>query len=150
MLQVIPEAKAEEEPVAEVVGLETPKPSSTPTARPTAVPTVKPTPQPSVKAEAKGSVREIAYNLTVAKWGADQWPAMELLIKKESGFNPYAMNPSSGACGLPQSLPCSKLLNKCGSLDNHSCQVQWMVDYVSNRYGTPQGAIAFHAKNNWY
>lgn len=68
---------------------------------------------------------------------------MRQIINNESGSNPYAINKSSGACGIPQALPCSKLLNKIGSLENIAGQVQWMIDYVSDRYTTPKNALYF-------
>lgn len=71
------------------------------------------------------------------------------LIGKESGCNPGAVNRSSGACGIPQALPCSKLpcpLDATGAV----CQLQWMENYVARRYGGWEQARAFHARNNWY
>lgn len=69
------------------------------------------------------------------------------LIKKESGCNPRAVNSSSGACGIPQSLPCSKM--GC-SLDNPVCQLRWMQSYVKGRYGSWENALSHHRANNWY
>lgn len=71
------------------------------------------------------------------------------LIGKESGCNPGAVNRSSGACGIPQALPCSKLpcpLDATGAV----CQLNWMERYVAGRYGSWAAARAFHARNNWY
>lgn len=69
------------------------------------------------------------------------------LIRRESGCNPNAMNPSSGACGVAQELPCGK--SGC-SLGDGACQVKWMNSYVQSRYGTWAGAVAWHNANNWY
>jgi uncharacterized protein YabE (DUF348 family) len=71
------------------------------------------------------------------------------LIGKESGCNPGAVNRSSGACGIPQALPCSKLpcpLDAAGAV----CQLKWMNNYVLNRYGSWAAARAFHASRGWY
>ncbi|HMS31226.1 MAG TPA: G5 domain-containing protein, partial [Candidatus Saccharibacteria bacterium] len=71
------------------------------------------------------------------------------LIGKESGCNPGAVNRSSGACGIPQALPCSKLpcpLDATGAV----CQLTWMEDYVLRRYGSWAAARAFHATRGWY
>lgn len=71
------------------------------------------------------------------------------LIGKESGCNPGAVNRSSGACGIPQALPCSKLpcpLDATGAV----CQLNWMENYVQNRYGSWAAARAFHATRGWY
>jgi TolA-binding protein len=70
--------------------------------------------------------------------------ATRTLIAKESGCRPGAVNPSSGACGIPQAYPCSKLpcsLNDAGAV----CQLQWMQNYVMQRYGSWESALSF-----WY
>ncbi len=73
------------------------------------------------------------------------------IVKHESGFNHTVYNRGgSGACGLPQSLPCSKLLNKCGTLENIDCQIEWILDYTDNRYGTPNEAWVFWQDNRWW
>lgn len=69
------------------------------------------------------------------------------LIQRESGCNPNAINPSSGACGVAQELPCGK--SGC-SLGDGACQVKWMASYVTSRYGSWAGAVNFHDANNWY
>jgi len=76
-----------------------------------------------------------------------QWLHASELIARESSFNPGAINPTSGACGLAQALPCSKM--KC-ELTDIDCQLRWIGDYVANRYGTFKEAIAWHDANNWY
>lgn len=71
------------------------------------------------------------------------------LIGKESGCNPGAVNRSSGACGIPQALPCSKLpcpLDASGAV----CQLNWMERYVMGRYGSWAAARSFHANRGWY
>lgn len=70
---------------------------------------------------------------------------MQNLLMKESGFNPQAVNPTSGACGLFQALPCSKMGGM--GIDN---QIAWGIGYIRNRYGTPSGAWNFWLANNWY
>lgn len=86
----------------------------------------------------------------------DEWIAMagitdianaKELIRRESNCNPNAVNPSSGACGVAQELPCGK--SGC-SLGDGACQIAWMQRYVNGRYGGWAGAIAFHNANNWY
>jgi hypothetical protein len=67
------------------------------------------------------------------------------LIMRESGCNPNAVNRSSGACGIPQALPCSKL----GTNDPIE-QIRWMQNYVFARYGSWANAVAFHNSHNWY
>lgn len=69
------------------------------------------------------------------------------LIRRESGCNPNAVNPTSGACGVAQELPCGK--SGC-SLGDGACQVKWMNTYVLARYGSWANAVGFHNRNNWY
>jgi len=69
------------------------------------------------------------------------------LIGKESGFNPFAVNPTSGACGVCQSLPCAKMNCELSDID---CQLDWQWNYIANRYGTITKALAFHQINGWY
>ena len=49
------------------------------------------------------------YILNTYGWGDDQWFALEQLWTRESGWNHLAVNPSSGATGIPQSLPGDKM-----------------------------------------
>lgn len=67
------------------------------------------------------------------------------LIMKESGCNPNSVNKSSGACGIPQALPCSKL----GTSDPIA-QIQWMQNYCVRRYGSWAGAVAHFRNVGWY
>lgn len=92
------------------------------------------------------------YNwMSIAGIADRELDAAYKLIMEESGCNPYARNPSSGAYGIPQSLPGNKMA-KYGSdwQSNPITQLMWMNEYVHNRYGSFQGALNFHYKNNWY
>jgi hypothetical protein len=71
------------------------------------------------------------------------------LIARESSFNEFAINPTSGACGLAQSLPCEKMTRTC-ALEDIDCQLEWIGNYVENRYGSFQEAVRFQDTNNWY
>jgi len=75
------------------------------------------------------------------------WQDAAELIGKECGFDPGAINPSSGACGLAQALPCTKM--GC-SLADINCQLDWQWEYVANKYGTITKALAFHRVKGWY
>lgn len=67
------------------------------------------------------------------------------LIRRESGCNPNAVNRNSGACGIPQALPCSKL-----GTNDPIAQIRWMQNYVISRYGGWAQAVAWHNSHNWY
>lgn len=81
------------------------------------------------------------------RWGSSQWESFHAIIQKESGWNHLAINKSSGACGLVQSLPCSKLGD---NWEDPRHQIMWGIDYIENRYGTPHEALDFHRLHNWY
>ena len=80
-------------------------------------------------------------------WNYADW---QILIHKESSWNTHAVNKSSGACGLAQALPCQKMLNVIGTLDNYQGQIDWMADYLQNRYGNPTNALNHHLNVGWY
>jgi phage-related protein len=103
------------------------------------------------------TIVELAQAMVAARWGMGQWPAFNALEMREAGYNPFATNPSSGAFGIPQALPPSKLppaarsLSVAGSLMNMAAaQLQWMLGYISDRYGNPAGAWAHEQAFNWY
>lgn len=75
-------------------------------------------------------------------WGYADW-----LVQKESGWNPNARNRSSGACGLAQALPCSKVP---GDPHNPVNSLNWMNSYVKGRYGSWANAVAHSKSKGWY
>lgn len=89
-------------------------------------------------ASASGSCEE-----WMAQAGIANTEATRKLILKESGCNPRAVNPSSGACGIPQAYPCSKLPN--GVNTDPVTQLKWMQSYVTGRYGSWENALS-----TWY
>lgn len=108
------------------------------------------TPAPNGKND-KGSLQAYAKSL-LGKYGwGGQWNSFNALEMSEAGWNVSATNPSSGAYGLPQSLPASKM-SSAGSdwKTNGDTQLVWMMDYIKGRYGSPDKAWSFHQKNNWY
>lgn len=89
--------------------------------------------------------------LKQAGFPASSFGFINYIVNHESGWNPHATNPSSGAYGLPQSLPASKLASAGKDWrDNPITQLKWMKSYINSRYGGPAGAQAFWAKNHWY
>lgn len=73
--------------------------------------------------------------------------AKAFIYMKESGNNPGAINASSGACGLGQALPCSKM--PC-SLSDYACQDNFFTGYMTSRYGTWENARAFWLSHHWW
>lgn len=75
------------------------------------------------------------------------YAAVDYIISHESGWNPNATNPQSGAHGLPQALPYSK--TGCGWVDA-VCQLRWASSYAENRYGGWWSAYNFWRTNHWW
>lgn len=71
-----------------------------------------------------------------------EWTALHKLLGNESGLRPSAVNPTSGACGMFQAWPCSKMGV---SLDDVAGQAKWGMGYIKQRYGSPSKALSF-----WY
>lgn len=95
----------------------------------------------------EGSPRHIGWDLIKEKWGLNQWGYFDELVMRESSWNPYSVNSSSGACYLPQALPCAKLNAEPWEVQK---QLEWMIDYIDDRYNTPKEALSFHDANGWY
>ncbi|QUW20004.1 transglycosylase SLT domain-containing protein [Agrococcus sp. Marseille-Q4369] len=84
-------------------------------------------------------------------WGEDQYSCLYSLWQKESNWNVYAQNRSSGAYGIPQSLPGSKMASAGADWQtNPVTQITWGLGYISGRYGTPCGAWAHSQRVGWY
>ncbi|GGE87882.1 hypothetical protein [Mycetocola zhadangensis] len=84
-------------------------------------------------------------------WGEAQFSCLDKLWQKESGWSYTARNASSGATGIPQSLPGSKMASA-GSdwATNASTQVKWGLDYIQRAYGSPCSAWSHSQSVNWY
>ena len=84
-------------------------------------------------------------------WGSDQFQCLSSLWSKESGWNYRASNGSSGATGIPQALPGSKMATF-GSdwATNATTQIKWGLDYIKRGYGTPCSAWGHSQSVNWY
>ncbi|HUR05773.1 MAG TPA: lytic transglycosylase domain-containing protein [Nonomuraea sp.] len=99
-----------------------------------------------------GSNKAVAKQLMSGSgFGADQWGCLERLWQKESGWNERAMNRYSGAYGIPQSLPGSKMASAGGDWQtNAATQIKWGLGYIKGRYGTPCGAWGHSQATGWY
>lgn len=86
-------------------------------------------------------------------WGEGEWSCLVSLWIGESNWQWDATNPSSGAYGIPQSLPASKMATA-GSdwKTNPITQMEWGMDYIKQSYGTPCGAKSFWDSQSphWY
>lgn len=84
-------------------------------------------------------------------WSSSQCEDLGRLWQKESGWSSSAHNGSSGAHGIPQSLPGSKMSSH-GSdwATSASTQIAWGLDYIAGRYGNPSNAWAHSQSRGWY
>ena len=84
-------------------------------------------------------------------WTGAQWDAVVWLFNKESSWMWSAENPGSGAYGIPQALPGSKMATAGADWrDNAATQINWGLGYIRGRYGNPLTAKAYHLRMNWY
>lgn len=80
-----------------------------------------------------------------------QFDCLDRLFTRESHWNPRATNHSSGAYGIPQALPGSKMATAGADWrTNGVTQVRWGLRYIARRYGTPCGAWAHSEATGWY
>jgi hypothetical protein len=97
--------------------------------------------------------REIARQILKNKfgYGSNQFECFNNIIMRESKWDINATNPSSGAYGIPQALPGSKMASE-GSdwRTNPATQIIWGIKYMKDRYGSPCSAWGFKSSNGWY
>jgi len=101
-----------------------------------------------------GEAQGIARTLMVSYgWGQDQWNSLRSLWMGESGWRWNALNASSGAYGIPQSLPASKMASAGADWhDNAATQIAWGLNYIKSRYGSPNSAYSqwLSRSPHWY
>ena len=78
-------------------------------------------------------------------WSGSEWTSLYQLWEHESGWNPNARNGSSGACGIPQANPCSKI-----TASDVAGQITWGLNYIAGRYGDPNTAWAYWQAHGSY
>ncbi|MFF2369575.1 lytic transglycosylase domain-containing protein [Agromyces sp. NPDC058110] len=99
-----------------------------------------------------GSAQAYAATAVAARgWATTEFDCLVALWNKESGWRVNAYNASSGAYGIPQALPGSKMASAGADWEtNAATQVEWGLGYVQGRYGTPCGAWAHSESIGWY
>jgi hypothetical protein len=74
---------------------------------------------------------------------SSQWSCLDDLWQQESSWNYTAENASSGAYGIPQSLPGSRMASVAPDWQTDpATQIKWGLEYIQGRYGTPCAAWA--------
>ncbi len=108
---------------------------------------------PVATAVQTGSNRALGQQMAASLygWSGDQWSCLDNLFSRESGWSHTAENRSSGAYGIPQALPGSKMAVYGSDWQtNPATQIKWGLAYIQGRYGTPCGAWGHFTAQNWY
>lgn len=138
--------KPKPKPTPKPVVQETPTPLSSTAQAQQAAPAAPVTPI------APGIAQAIGHDAVIARgWSEADAQCLVNLWNRESGWNPAAHNVSSGAYGIPQALPGSKMASAGADwATNPATQIKWGLDYIAGRYGTPCGAWAHSNSVGWY
>lgn len=107
---------------------------------------------PAVGVPDAGTAQAIAYEMVMARgWDQTEFSCLVALWNRESNWNVYAHNQSSGAYGIPQSLPGEKMASAGADwATNPATQITWGLGYIAARYTTPCGAWAHSEEIGWY
>lgn len=99
-----------------------------------------------------GSAKEIGLiQVQAIGWEYNEYSCLVKLWDRESNWRWNAENKSSGAYGIPQSLPGTKMASAGDDwMTNPATQIKWGLGYIKNRYKTPCGALAHSDEHNWY
>lgn len=99
-----------------------------------------------------GTAQAIAYELVLERgWDETQYSCLVSLWNRESHWNVYATNKSSGAYGIPQALPGDRMATVGADWQtNPRTQIIWGLDYIAGRYTNPCGAWTSSETRGWY
>ncbi|HWK19436.1 MAG TPA: lytic transglycosylase domain-containing protein [Microbacteriaceae bacterium] len=107
---------------------------------------------PAVGVPDPGTAQAIGYEMVKARgWDDNEWSCLSALWTRESNWNVYSHNTSSGAYGIPQALPGEKMASAGADwATNPATQISWGLSYITSRYGTPCGAWQHSEERGWY
>jgi hypothetical protein len=109
--------------------------------------------QALANANTPDGARQTARSLAASEygWGDDQFQCLDSLWTRESNWNYQAYNAGSGAAGIPQALPGSKMASVGSDWQtNAATQIKWGLGYIAGSYGTPCAAWGHSEAMNWY
>ena len=127
-----------------------------PAAQATAQPTASAQPTPSATASAapaaSGSPQQIAQAMLASfGWSSSQFSCLDPLWAHESGWSVTAYNAGSGAYGIPQALPGSRMASAGPDWQtNAATQIRWGLEYIKGTYGSPCAAWDHEQATGWY
>lgn len=104
------------------------------------------------RAPLTGSPQTVAHAMLLRRgWSETEWNCLNTLWTRESGWNTYATNSSSGAYGIPQALPATKMASAGSDYrTNPVTQITWGLDYIATSYGTPCAALSHSSSTGYY
>lgn len=100
----------------------------------------------------KTLAKQIAIAMGHADWITGQmWSDWDALWTQESGWSETAKNPQSGAYGIPQALPATKMASAGPDWQtNPATQIRWGIGYIASTYGNPSNAESHERQFGWY
>ena len=101
----------------------------------------------------QATAKVLAVAMGYPQWvETTQWNDWVSLWNQESGWNQFADNPQSGAYGIPQALPPTKLpaAGQASGGSSPSAQITWGIQYIASVYGSPSAAWSHEVSNGWY
>jgi hypothetical protein len=109
-------------------------------------------PAPPAAPAPSGAPQQIAMGMLGSYgWSSSQFSCLDSLWNQESGWNVDASNPASGAYGIPQALPGSKMASAGPDWQTDAAtQIRWGLSYIKSLYGSPCGAWAHEEADGWY
>jgi hypothetical protein len=103
------------------------------------------------KAEPVAYAKQIAHYLLARRGWSDQFYALDGIIMVESHWHVWATNPSSGACGIAQALPCSKMASMGADYRTSPLtELRWLIHYAVGRYGSICAAYRYRMSHGYY
>jgi hypothetical protein len=115
-------------------------------------PTADSQPKTASPAAPSGSPQQIATAMLADfGWSSSEFGCLNELWERESGWNPSATNPYSGAYGIPQALPGAKMASAGADwATNAATQIKWGLGYIKATYGSPCAAWSHETADGWY
>lgn len=108
-------------------------------------------PAPAVTASSDPYAGMSAYQIAERIVPSGEFGCFDWIVTRESGWSVTATNPSSGAYGLGQALPGSKMASAGPDWQTDPVtQIKWTLGYMDERYGSPCAAQSFWESHNWY
>jgi len=123
-----------------------------PAPKPSAPPTADSQSKSTTPAAPSGSPQQIATAMLADfGWPSSEFGCLNELWIRESGWNPAATNPYSGAYGIPQALPGAKMASAGADwATNPATQIKWGLGYIKATYGSPCAAWSHETAYGWY